>query len=100
MADGTRSELYAALQAQILAEVVAVNPALDPLEVDVFFADELLFASATRRNDDASIRWRSSHAATPDSHSIAHLAEAGRDLVARIIADAKLAEAVDGGPSA
>lgn len=96
MADGSRSDLFATLQARIVDAVSGVNPALAPLEVDVFFADELLFASATSRSADGSVRWRSSHAATPDSTSIGHLAEAGDDLFARIVADAKLAEAVAG----
>ncbi|HLP23779.1 MAG TPA: hypothetical protein VK139_07040 [Microbacteriaceae bacterium] len=100
MADGTRSDLYEALQARIQREVLTVHPQLQPLEVDVFFADELLFASATRRNDDGSVRWRSSHAATPDSHALPHLADAGEDLLARIVADARLSAAVDGGEGA
>lgn len=97
MTQSTRTELFDALAARISADVTTVNPALAPLEVEVFFADELVFASATQRGEDASVLWRSSHAATPDSTALPALAEAGEDLVTRIVADAKLAGAVDRG---
>ena len=91
MTNSTRTELFDDLSARISRDVTSIDAQLSPVEVDVFFADELLFASATVRDEDGAIRWRSSHAATPDSTSIAHLAEAGEDLVARIAADARLA---------
>ncbi|MFM6974338.1 MAG: hypothetical protein ACKOXM_04270 [Agromyces sp.] len=99
MTNSTRTELFDALTSRIHDEVLAANPALEPLEVDVFFADELLFASATQRAEDGAVRWRSSHAATPDSTSLPHLSEAGEDLLNRIVADAALADAVDGEPN-
>lgn len=95
MTHSSRPELFDSLSKRIVADVQAVNPTLDPVDVDVFFADELLFASATVRTADGGIHWRSSHAATPDSTSIADLAESGNDLIARITADAQLAAVVD-----
>lgn len=95
MTNSTRADLFADLTARIETEVPQVNPLLAPLEVEVFFADELLFASATLRGEDASVLWRSSHAATPDSTALPHLAEAGAELVDRILADAKLSDALE-----
>lgn len=94
MTNAARTELFDDLAARVSEGVRAVYPAAEPIEVDVFFADELLFASVTHRGDDGSVLWRSSHAATPDSTAIAALAEAGADLVERIIADARLAAVV------
>lgn len=96
MTTSTRAELFDALAASIREGVLLANPAYQPLEVEVFFADELLFATASHR-DGESVLWRSSHAATPDSTAIPALKEAGADLVARIVADANLAGAVDRG---
>lgn len=96
----TRDELLSELAGRISQSVLAANPALAPIETEAFFADELLFASATQRGADNAVIWRSSHAATPDSTSIPHLAEAGEDLLARIAADALLTAAVDGGENA
>ena len=97
MTNGTRSDLFDELSARIAADVVAIDSRLSPVEVDVFFADELLFASATVRDDAGGIQWRSSHAGTPDSHSVSDLRSAGDDLVDRIIADARIASIVEAG---
>lgn len=100
MTSSTRAELFDQIGNDIRSAALAANPALAPLEIEVFFEDELMFASATHRSPEGEVAWRSSHAATPDSTSIPALAEAGQDLVARIGADAALAAAVEGGDNA
>lgn len=98
MSQMSRAELFEQITAEIRASIAAAGAAdAAGLDVEVFFADELLFASATRRADDGSVLWRSSHAATPENTTIAELGAVGADLVARIAADATLAAAVDGG---
>lgn len=97
MSQSTRAEVFEQIASDIRAAIAASGaPDVSELEVEVFFADELLFASATRRGDDAAVLWRSSHAATPDGTTVAQLREAGAELVARVAADAALAAAVDG----
>lgn len=95
MTNGARSDLFDELSTRIAADVSAIDSRLSPVEVDVFFADELLFASATVRDDAGGIHWRSSHAATPDSTGIADLRSAGEELVDRIITDARIASIVE-----
>ncbi|MGV1034064.1 MAG: hypothetical protein ACOYBP_02410 [Microbacteriaceae bacterium] len=92
----TREELFGDLSEQISQAVLGANPTLQPIEVEAFFADELVFASATQRDAEGAVVWRSSHAATPDSSNVADLAEAGRDLLERITADAVLSTAEAG----
>jgi hydroxymethylbilane synthase len=46
--------------------------------------DELVFLTATVYSPDGSRRLTSSHAATPESHSIAHLREAAEDIADRV----------------
>lgn len=95
MTSSDRSSLFERLASDVRAAVAesGLGAATD-VEVDVFFEDELLFVSATIRGVDGSITWRSSHAATPDSSSLAHLTESGRELVDRITSDARLAQAL------
>jgi hydroxymethylbilane synthase len=49
--------------------------------------DGLLFLTATVYSPDGARRVVSSHAATPDSHSIAHLVEAAQDVSDRVARD-------------
>lgn len=96
MAQSGRGELVAEIEAKV-RELVSATGLTAELEVQVFFEDELLFVSATRRDPDGAVLWRSSHAASPDSGSLSALREAGDELVTRVAADAALAAAVDGG---
>ena len=58
-----------------------------PVGATAFVEDELLFLTATVYSADGT-RWlTSSHAATPDSRSAADLADAARDVAARVVAE-------------
>ncbi|TFB61091.1 hydroxymethylbilane synthase [Cryobacterium sp. Hz7] len=60
--------------------------------------DGLLFLTATVYSPDGSRSVVSSHAATPDSHSIAHLAEAAQDVSNRVSFDLLAGGAADFAP--
>ncbi|TFD35358.1 hydroxymethylbilane synthase [Cryobacterium sp. TMT1-19] len=60
--------------------------------------DGLLFLTATVYSPDGSRSLVSSHAATPDSHSIAHLAEAAQDVSNRVSCDLLAGGAADFAP--
>ncbi|WP_104169350.1 MULTISPECIES: hydroxymethylbilane synthase [unclassified Cryobacterium] len=60
--------------------------------------DGLLFLTATVYSPDGSRSVVSSHAATPDSHSIAHLAEAAQDVSNRVSCDLLAGGAADFAP--
>jgi hydroxymethylbilane synthase len=60
--------------------------------------DGLLFLTATVYSPDGSRSVVSSHAATPDSHSIAHLAEAAQDVSDRVSRDLLAGGAADFAP--
>ncbi len=90
MSSSTRPEVIANIEATLRSELKRTgmsDQVVAAAEVEVFFADELLFASVTVRDGEA-VAWRSSHAATPESGSVAELAVAGEELVERIVADA------------
>jgi hydroxymethylbilane synthase len=46
--------------------------------------DDLIFLTATVYSPDGTARLTSSHAATPESHSLAHLLEAADDIAERV----------------
>ena len=60
--------------------------------------DGLLFLTATVYSPDGSRSVVASHAATPDSHSIAHLAEAAQDVSDRVSRDLLAGGAADFAP--
>ncbi|TFC29649.1 hydroxymethylbilane synthase [Cryobacterium sp. TMT2-18-3] len=60
--------------------------------------DGLLFLTATVYSPDGSRSVVSSHAATPDSHSLAHLAEAAQDVSNRVSCDLLAGGAADFAP--
>ena len=60
--------------------------------------DGLLFLTATVYSPDGSRSLVSSHAATPDSHSIGHLAEAAQDVSNRVSCDLLAGGAADFAP--
>lgn len=88
MPSTTRTEVFERIEGQLRAELHRIG-LTDQLEVDVFFADELLFASVTIRGDQNAVVWRSSHAATPNSGQLRDLETAGEDLIDRIVVDGR-----------
>ena len=69
-----------------------------PIGAMAVIDDGLLFLTATVYSPDGSRSVVSSHAATPDSHSVAHLAEAARDISDRVSRDLLAGGAADFAP--
>ena len=96
MSQPERAALFARLQSRAVAACAAAGMPADELRGEAFFEDELLFLSVSQYAADGQLAWRSSHAGTPDSASLSDLAELGDELVERVAADAKLANAISG----
>ena len=93
---------HATSQATVLAErlVLARLEAgcAAPIGAMAAIDDGLLFLTATVYSPDGSRSVVSSHAATPDSHSVAHLAEAAQDVSDRVSRDLLAGGAADFAP--
>ncbi|TFC94273.1 hydroxymethylbilane synthase [Cryobacterium sinapicolor] len=93
---------HATSQATVMAErlVLARLEAgcAAPIGAMAAIDDGLLFLTATVYSPDGSRSVVSSHAATPDSHSIAHLAEAAQDVSDRVSHDLLAGGAADFAP--
>ena len=94
MSQPDRDNLFARLRAQAVEVCAAAGLPESELSSEAFFDDDLLFLSVSQYGADGVLAWRSSHAGTPDSAALGHLAEVGAELVDRIAADAKLATAL------
>ncbi|MFC6356411.1 hydroxymethylbilane synthase [Luethyella okanaganae] len=101
---GLQAVNHASSEATVLAErlVLAGLEAgcAAPVGAMAIFDSELLFLTATVYSPDGIRKLTSSHAATPDSRASAHLAEAARDVSARVVAELLGNGAVDLAPVA
>ncbi|KQO96568.1 hydroxymethylbilane synthase [Leifsonia sp. Leaf264] len=58
-----------------------------PIAASAIVDSDMLFLTATVYSPDGTAKITSSHAATPDSHSSAHLAESADDVAGRVVAE-------------
>ncbi|MEL4319478.1 hydroxymethylbilane synthase [Leifsonia sp. YIM 134122] len=58
-----------------------------PIAASAIVDSDMLFLTATVYSPDGTAKVTSSHAATPDSHAAAHLAESADDVAGRVVAE-------------